>query len=159
MDVVQQWFRALSEREQRIVLIGAAATLCLLLLALLLPLERRTSSAQARVATKSADLAWMRSMAPQLATLRTQAPRGTGESLVVLADRAARSAGIARSLSGSQPAGDGTLSVRFDAVGFDGLAGWAGALTQQYGVRVVSANVDAASAAGMVSATIVLRAP
>ena len=158
MIALRAGFDGLLPREQRIVVGGAILAACLLLFVTLLPLEKKVSAAQQRVTTKQSDLAWMRSMAPHLATLRSTTPHSGSESLVVLADRVARDNGIARSLSGSQPGGDGTLSVRLEQVGFDALTAWAGALLQQHGVRVVSASIEHTATAGVVSATITLRA-
>jgi general secretion pathway protein M len=159
MPTLRAWFEQLAPREQRLVLIGAVAAACLLLLGILLPLERKVSAAQQRVSTKQADLAWIHSVGPRLSTLRSVSARGGGESLVVLVDRVARETGIARALTGSQPGGDGTLSVRLEQAPFDALATWAATLLQQHGVRVVSAAIDRTATAGVVSATIVLRAP
>jgi len=157
MPTLQAWFKGLSKREQGLVLTGAVLALLILLLGALLPLERRVASTGQRVATKQADLAWMQSVAPQLAALRSAAPVRNGESLVSLTDRVARETGLGRSLV-SQPAGDGALSVRLEQVSFDALAAWIGALTEQHGVKVMSANIESTAAAGMVSATVVLRA-
>ncbi len=158
MKTLRAWFDRLLPREQRLVLVGAVLAACLLLFMALLPLERTVSATQQRVAGKRSDLSWMRSMAPRLATLRNTTPHGGNESLVVLVDRVARAMGIARSLSGSQPGSNGTLSVRLEQVAFDSLTAWAAALLQQYGVHVVSASIDHTATAGMVSATITLRA-
>jgi general secretion pathway protein M len=158
MIALRAWFDKLLPREQRIVLVGAVLTTCLLLFVALLPLEKKVSAVQQRVTTKQSDLAWMRSMAPRLATLRSTTLHSGNESLVVLADRVARETGIARSLSGSQPGGNGTLSVRLEQVAFDSLTAWAAALLQQHGVHVISASIDHTATAGVVSATITLRA-
>jgi len=158
MITLRAWFDRLLPREQRSVLVGAVLAACLLLFVALLPLERTVSAAQQRVAIKQSDLTWLRSMAPRLATLRNTTPHSGNESLVVLADRVARETGIARSLSGSQPGGDGTLSVRMEQVAFDSLPAWVAVLLQQHGVRVVSASIDHTATAGVVSATITLRA-
>jgi type II secretory pathway component PulM len=158
MGTLARWFAGLSGREQRIVQLGAAAAVLVLLIGVLLPFERRVSAAQQRVTSKQADLAWLQSLGPQLAQLHSGAPfAGTHESLVVLVDRLAREAGIARALAGSQPSGDGSLSVRLEQVPFDALAGWAGALVQRYGVHIASATVEGASGGGLVNATFVLR--
>ncbi len=74
-------------------------------------------------------------------------------------DGVARETGIARSLAGSQPGDDGTLSVRLEQVPFDSLVNWAGQLVQHHGVRVVSANIDGSATVGSVSASFVLRGP
>lgn len=160
MVALLTWFRGLAQREQRAVLIGLVACAALLLLAVLLPFERRVAQSERTVQTKQADLLWLKSVAPQLASLKNTAAATTrGESLVVLADRVARETGIARSLTGSQPIGNGDLSVRMEHVAFDSLVNWAGELVQHHGVHIVSATIDGSANAGAVGATFVLRAP
>jgi type II secretory pathway component PulM len=157
MQKLEAWFRSLAARERRMVVIGGAAALLVLLFGAWLPVERRVARLELQVQTRQADLAWLQSIAPQLASLRER-PSGTGnESLVVIADRVAHETGIARSLN-AQAGGDGTLNVRLEQVAFDSLLNWAGELVQHHGIRVVSANIDSGAASGMVSATIVLRA-
>jgi len=157
MDAIKAWYASLAAREQRVVAFGAVAALLVLLVGGWLPVERRVSRLEQQVQTRRADLAWLQSIAPQLATLRER-PVGTGgESLVVLADRVAHETGISRSLN-TQSGSDGTLSVRLEQVAFDSLLNWAGELVQRHGVRVVSASIDSGAGSGMVSATIVLRA-
>lgn len=151
------WYRGLAQREQRAVLAGAGAVALLLVLAVWLPVERRVAGLEQRVQVKQADLAWLQSVAPQLNALRDSPAAASGESLVVLVDRVARQTGIERSLRGSQPGDDGTLSVRLEQVPFDALVNWAGELVQHHGVRVVSANVDGGASVGTVGATFVLR--
>lgn len=155
---LEAWFRGLGQREQRAVIAGAGACLLLLLLAVWLPVERHVSNLEHRVQTKQADLAWLRSVAPQLAALRNASAAASGGSLVVLVDQVARDTGIARSLRGSQPGDNDTLSVRLEQVPFDALVSWAGELVQHHGVSVVSANIDGGAGAGTVGATFVLRA-
>lgn len=156
---VKDWFRGLAQREQYAVLGGAAACVALLLFAVWIPLERRVSRLEDSVRTKQADLLWLRSVAPQLGALHSAASNTGGPSLVVLVDGVARETGIARSVAGSQPGDDGTLSVRLEQVPFDSLINWAGELVQHHGVRVVSANIDGGAAVGIVSASFVLRGP
>lgn len=156
---VKAWLQALAPRERYMVLGGGAACLVILLFAAWLPVERRVSRLEDSVTTKQADLAWLQSVAPQLAALRSAPPTTGGQSLVALVDQVARQTGVVRSLTGSQPGDDGTLSVRLEQVPFDALISWAGELVQHHGVRVVSANIDGATAVGLVSATFVLRGP
>ena len=160
MNALRTWFNGLAERERRFVLAGAGACLVLLALAAWLPFERRLAQLELRVQTRQADLAWVRSVAPQLGALRRASTAGadSGGSLVALTDSVARASGIARSLS-SQPGGDGTLSVRLEQVAFDALLSWAGELVQHHGVRVISASIDGGASTGLVSATFVLRGP
>ena len=158
MVSLRAWFEKLTLREQRIVLVAAALAAGLLLLAVILPLERKVGALQQRVSVKQADLAWIRGVAPRLATLRATAAHGGNESLTVLADRTARAAGIARALTNSLVGGDGSLTLRLEQVPFDALVAWMAALLQQHGVRVSASTIDRTATAGIVSATVVLHA-
>jgi type II secretory pathway component PulM len=153
-----QYLQRLQPRERSIVLFGAAAALLLIVVATLLPLQRSVASIEQRVERKRDDLQWLRSMAPQLAGLQNNAPPPLRESLVVLVDRTARESGLAKSLVGSQPSGDGGLNVRLDQTPFDVLVGWLSQLRERYGVRVESATIEAGKGTGSVTATLVLHA-
>jgi type II secretory pathway component PulM len=159
LNRVKTWFRSLARREQYAVLAGAGVTVAVVLFSAWMPVERRVSHLEESVRTKQADLAWLQSVAPQLGALRSAQANTGGPSLVVLVDGVARETGIARSLAGSQPGDDGTLSVRLEQVPFDSLVNWAGQLVQHHGVRVVSANIDGGATVGQVSASFVLRGP
>jgi type II secretory pathway component PulM len=157
MAALLQYYAKLSEREQRILLAGGVAALILIILAILMPLQRHVGDLTQRVEQKRDDLVWLRSMAPQLAGLRSSSgPQPLNESLVVLVDRTARQSGLQRAVVGSQP--DGDVSVRLEQTPFDGLLTWLSQLRQSYGVRVDSAVVETGASAGTVNANLVLRA-
>ena len=82
----------------------------------------------------------------------------TGESLVVLIDSSARESGLGKSLSSSQPTADKGLRIRLEHVPFDALVAWLARLSQQHGVRVESAEIEAAGETGLVNAGLVLKA-
>lgn len=147
----------LSERERRIVLIGGAVAIVLLILAVLLPLQQRVSAGAQRIERERNDLSWLQSVAPQLGSLALTAPAPLHESLVALADRTARDGGIGKSLVGSQPGGNGGLNVHFEQVPFDALVSWLSQLGDRYGVHADSATIEAAAMPGVVNATLVLR--
>jgi type II secretory pathway component PulM len=155
---LQGYLERLSTRERRIVFVGGAVAVLLLVLAVLMPLQSRLTAVAQRVVRKQDDLAWLRSMAPQLSGLQSNQPRALRESLVVVVDRTARQSGLERALVGSQPSGDGGLNVRLEQTSFDGLISWLSQLHELYGVRVDAADFDAAGAAGTVNASLVLRA-
>jgi general secretion pathway protein M len=158
MEALLSWWNARAPRERLILAAGAAAVLVLVLLAVLLPLQRAAAEARGRVADKQAALAWLQTVEPQLsAAAATAAPAATGESLLVLAERAAREAGIAKALTGGQPSGNGAFRLRLEDVAFDSLAQWLAQLTQRHGVIIESATIDGREAPGAVSATFVLR--
>jgi type II secretory pathway component PulM len=157
---VNEWLQRLSSRERRIVIAGAVAAAVLLVVAIVLPLDRSVARAAERVERKSADLAWMRSVAPDLAAVGPAGARGLGgESLVVVVDRVAREAGVGASLTSSQPSGDGALRVRLERASFDATMAWLARLADQHGVRVDVATMDAAGEPGLVNASVVLRGP
>jgi general secretion pathway protein M len=147
---------ALAPRERRLLLVGAAAAAAILIFGMLIPLDRSVANAQQRLAKKRADLSWMQSVAPQVALL-PPAAAVNGESLLVIVDRSARESGLASALSGSEPGGPGSLSVRLEKAPFDALVGWLARLAQQNGVSVDSAVIERTGAPGLVNANIVLH--
>lgn len=148
----------LGQREQRMVFIGGAISLVLLILAVLLPLQQSVSAGAQRIEHERDDLSWLQSVAPQLGSLAVTAPAPLHESLVALVDRTARDGGIGKSLVGSQPGGDGGLNVHFDQVPFDALVSWLSQLGDRYGIHADSATLEAAAMPGVVNVTLVLRA-
>jgi general secretion pathway protein M len=156
---MRAWYANLAERERRMVLLGGIIGGVLLILAIVLPLNRNIAQARQRVTNKQADLAFIQSVAPQLAASGPGvAGVGGGESLVVLIDSSARESGLGKSLTSSQPTGERALRVRFDRVAFDGLVAWLARLSQNHGVSVESAEIEFAGEAGLVNAGLVLRA-
>lgn len=158
MSAIVAWFQSLAQRERRFV-VGGAIALAITLIAGLLALDHSVSRAYARLAHKQAELAWMRSVAPQLAAAAPMAAVPTTQrSLIVVIDDAAREAGLATALVSSEPSGQGGLRVRLDKAPFDTLVGWLARLSEQRGIRVDSATIDSAGAPGLVNAGIVLEA-
>jgi len=150
---------SMNERERRMVLIGGAVAVVLLIVGVLFPLDHSVSLTQDRIGKKQADLAWMKGVAPELASAGPGVSQATTtqESLLVVVDRAAREAGLGNSLTSSEPNGPGGLRVRLEKAPFDTLIGWVARLNEQHGIRVESANIDNAGAPGLVNAGFVLR--
>ncbi len=147
----------LSERERRMVIIGAIALVLILVIGVVLPLNASVAKAQDRVARKQADLAWMQSAAPELAAAGPAADQPQSqESLLITVDRTAREAGLAKSLTSSEPAGTG-LRIRLEKASFDIMVGWLARLSDQSGIRVESASIDKSGDAGVVNAGLVLQ--
>ena len=153
------WYGRLAGREQRVVAYGAIAAGILALLAVVLPLHSKLAATQKRVATKQGDLVWMQAVAPAVAAAGPlpATVAGPQESLVVMVDRTARESGLAQSLTGSQPSGDGGLRVQLEKAAFNSLVTWLARMDEQNGVQVESATVDAAGEPGTVNAAVVLR--
>jgi len=153
---LSEWYSSLKERERRTVLVGGVVAVGLLVVGGIWQLHAATSAAAARVETKRADLAWMQAVAPRLQAM-PRAP--SNESLPLLVDRTARDAGLAQSLSGADPAGNGGLRVRFESASFDALVVWLARVQQERGLVIESASVDGTEAEGLVNASLVLRSP
>jgi general secretion pathway protein M len=156
---VRDWFDNLSERERNLVYAaGALVGIALVYLVLVLPFQTSGKRMAARVAQKTADLAWMQASAPQaMAAAGVAQSGGGGDSLVVLVDRTAREAGLGTSLRDQSPDGSNGLRLRIEGASFDTLVTWLASLQQQYGVSIESATVGAATAPGFVNATLSLK--
>jgi len=156
---MRTWYANLAERERRVVTLGAAAGVVLVLLAIILPLNRNIAQARQRITTKQGDLAFIQEATPQLAAAGPgTGEAATGESLVVLIDTSARESGIGKSLSSSQATADKGLRIRLENVPFDALVAWLARLTQSHGVRVETAEIEAAGEPGLVNAGWFLKA-
>jgi general secretion pathway protein M len=158
MDNLIAWFKAQSPRDQRVAAGAAVILVIILILGIFIPLDSSVSRAHARVQRKAADLAWMRSVAPQLAAAgpAVTAP-ASDRSLIVVIDTSARESGLGSALNSSEPSGPGALRVRLDKAPFDSLMQWLARLSQQNGIHVETASIDAAGPPGLVNAGIVLR--
>lgn len=155
-DRLSEALARLSERDRRILLIGSIAALALLIFGILIPLDRSVARERAKLSQKRADLAWMQSVAPELAS-SAPPPSATGESLLVIIDRSARESGLASSITGSEPGAAGSLSIRLEKAPFDTLIAWLARLSQQNGVYVDSATIEKGGAPGLVNAALVLH--
>jgi general secretion pathway protein M len=154
------WFESLAPRDQRMLRWGCIAAAIIILVGLFLPLQRAVGSAQSSVERKQADLAWMRVAAPSaVAAGPGPGAMATAESLVVLVDATARESGLGKALAGSQPSGSGAQRVQLNMADFNLLVAWVARLSSQHGVKVESATMTAAAEPGVVTATLVLRAP
>jgi type II secretory pathway component PulM len=153
---LQVWYAGLAPRDRRVLLWGGAVAAVLLVVGGLSALSSAAQAAQRRVEQKRLDLAWMQAAAPRLQAM----PAGArDEPLPLLVDRTARDAGLGSALAGVEPAAGGGLRVRFEAATFDTLVLWLARIQQERGLVVESASVDGTENAGLVNASLVLRAP
>jgi general secretion pathway protein M len=158
MDTLSAWFKAQSPRDQRLAAAGAVILGVILVCAIFIPLDGSVSRAHARVQRKQSDLAWMHSVAPQLAAAGSAITAPASQrSLIVVIDTSARESGLGAALNSSEPSGPGALRVRLDKAPFDTLVQWLARLSQQNGIHVETASIDAAGPPGLVNAGIVLR--
>ena len=158
MNKLNRWYASLTERERRIVLIGAATLgVLVLVLGLLLPLHAAVSNAMERTETRRQDLEWMRIHAQEIREGAVQLRRDTGEAPVVLVDRVGHESGLASSLRGSAPAGVSGVRVQLEEAPFDTLIQWLATLEQRYGLAIESITIDRTAQAGVVNASVTLN--
>lgn len=161
MQKLKTWFYSLKPRERLIVAAGAVLVALVAIYMLALgPFYGAVNARAERVAQKESDLAWMRSVAGQVAALGRDAPATlapTGESLVVLVDRTARECGLSSALTGQTPSGASGIRVRLESAEFDKLMVCLGNLQQLHAVGIESATFDRAAKPGLVNASLVLH--
>lgn len=146
---------SMSERERRMVYLCSAVAALVLVLGVIVPLDRSVAQAHQRVEKKTGDLAWMRSVAPEVSSSRPIAAPSK-ESLLVVVDRSARESNLGSAFKGTAPSVAGGLSVRFEKAPFDTLIAWLARLSEQNGIRVDSATIDSAGNPGIVNASVAL---
>lgn len=158
MNQIRQWLDGLAPRERNLVFAAAAVLgLAILYFAIVLPVTTATRHRAVRIEHKTADLAWMQQVAPQVAAISAAGgAAGGSESLVVLVDRTGREAGLGNAIRDQSPAGENGLQLRLEGASFDVLVAWLASLQQQYGVRVEAAMIGASNAPGLVNASLTL---
>ena len=153
----RQWLENLAPRERNLVYAAAGlAAIAALYFVVVMPLHGMNARGSARVQKKAADLAWMQQVAPQVLAARAGAAASTNESLVVLVDRTGREAGLGNSVRDQSPSGENGLRLRLEGAPFDVVVAWLATLQQQHGVTVEAATIDAATAPGLVNASLTL---
>lgn len=159
---MKAWWEHLGVREQWLVGGGAALTLLILGYVLIWePFQSSHRRLQQRVAEQRADLAWMRQAAQEVQRLSNNAgaaqPQADGRSLLTRVDQTARAAGLGPALKQITPQGDDKLNARLDAVEFDQLLPWLGALEREHRITLINLSVDRTETPGRVNARVILQ--
>lgn len=163
MQKLKDWFFSLQPRERALVAGGGGLLLLVAIYLLGLgPFYSAVAASAQRVEKKQGDLAWMRSVGGEVMALSASAPSAaapTGESLVVLIDRAARECGLGSALTGQTPSGENGIRVRLEDAEFDKMVVCLGSLQQAHSVAIESATIDRTAKPGFVNASLVLTRP
>ena len=158
---MKDWFLGLEQRERLFVSIGAVAVAIFLVWGVLLsPLYGASATTSSRVEAKRETLGFLRGAAAELAgatDLPAAGPDLTGQSLVVIVDRSARSAGLGAALTRNQPVGEDGIRVRLENAAFDDITRWLASLNAGSGLGIESASFDRTPDEGRVNASLVLR--
>ncbi|MCK9489837.1 MAG: type II secretion system protein M [Xanthomonadales bacterium] len=161
---LQAWWQARQPRERRVL--AAGAVLCLLLLAWVFVHKPMVDARAALVqgnARLAADLGQMRQIAARhqgQAGQRSVSNRSrAGQSLLAVVDGGLRELGLGPSLRRIEPAGEGRVRVRLDAVPFDTLVAWLETLAAEQGVRLAEMAASRAEYAGQVDIQMLIEEP
>lgn len=158
---MKAWWESLSSRERLLVTSGAVLILALLFYALVWqPFQANSRRLRQNVAEQRAELVSMRQMAEEIKRLGGSGgtpPAVDERSLLTLVDQTARAAGLGAALKRVTPQGEDRLGVQFDAVEFDKLVPWLGALERDYRIAIINLSVDRTLAAGLVNARATLQ--
>lgn len=157
---MKAWWRGLKPRERRLVLLAAAIIAVFFYwLAVWRPLNLANATLAERIDRQRADVVWMRAAAAEAARLQ-EGPQRSGNrgdlSLLALAERSARGAGLGTGFRRGEPVGEDRVRVTLEAVSFDRLAAWLALLQERYGIRAEDLSVDLAGSPGVVDARVLL---
>ncbi len=162
MSGLRSWWQGRDARERQILLIGGVLVVLMLGWALL---YKPLADARSRLAQGNqrlaADLVTMRSDAARLAGggVEDGARERAGRSLLALVDAGIRDIGLSAGLKRIEPAGEGRVRLRLEAVPFDPLAAWLETLAQRHDIVVAELAATATEYVGQVDIQLVLREP
>jgi len=151
------WYGNLSQRDHRVLTVGAVLAAAILVVGLVWQLQRSVDAARSSLDQQQRDLEFAQAGSAQILAAGPVRASSSNEPLVVLVDRAAREAGLAAALGASESAPDGSLRIRFNAASFDALITLVARLGQQHGITIAAASVEPAAETGMVNASLSLR--
>ena len=105
---MRAWYESLAERERLFVNVGGVAVVVLVLLGVVLPLNRNVAQARQHVTTKQADLAFINSVAQQVAASgalmrKESVPSRKVKPSILAVGAALRAAAIADNAGNSDP--------------------------------------------------------
>lgn len=151
----------LSNRERVLLAVGGAGlAIVLLFLIAWLPFSRHVDRLHDTVAEQRELRLWMTRAAEEVKQLRGAAPtrKTMGQSLLSVADSAARQHGLAAAMKRVEPEGADKVRIRLEQAGFDDMTRWLELLAREHGVRIESITIDGRGQTGIVDARLTLQA-
>lgn len=160
---MKAWFASLEANERRMLIIAAPLLLIMLLyVGVWEPLVNKVDDLRVSTAEQESLLTWMRGAAQEVKQLRgrsgQRAKPASGQSLLSLVDRTAKSARLGPALKRVQPDGEQKVRVWLEAASFDDVVRWLTSLETRHGVRVASSVFQALEATGRVDVRLVFEA-
>ncbi|MDM7322866.1 MAG: type II secretion system protein M [Gammaproteobacteria bacterium] len=158
MKDIRNWWAETSARDRRILLLGAAITLLLLGWALVWqPLEAARKAARTAHAEMAAQHAEVRALAEQLASRAKTGGAAAGvQSPLAAVEAVARDQRLLEPLKRREAEGTNRVHLVLENAPADALMRLLERLDQQYGLRIVQAQIDPVTT-GRVNASITLQ--
>lgn len=158
---MNEWWANLGARERMLVIVAAVVVALAALYGLAWrPFSERMQRLEQTVAEQRELRAWMESAAQEVQRLRRAGGgpgRTGGGSLLSVADRTAKEAGLGGAVKRVEPEGTGKVRIRLEQAGFDDLSRWLQRLAREFDVRVESITVDGGRQTGIVNARLTLE--
>lgn len=156
---VAAWYAGLAVRERRLVAVGAAMVVSLIVyLAVVQPLTAAHNRLDRKLEADRSLLVYMNRAASRLKAAAPAGPAGnTSVSVFSAVSTAAQVASIKNAVQRLEQADNGGVRLTLSSVSFDALVPWLENLANQEGIAVESANIQRAQAPGAVNATLTLN--
>lgn len=158
---MKEWWFGLQAGERRTLTAGGVVlVLVMIYFAGWAPLQESIATLDGQVQEQQALKRWMEQSAAEVSQLRRSGagqPLAGGGSLLTVVDQTAKSSQMGVGLKRIEPEGENGVKVWLEQVSFDEMMGWLVTLGQQYGVTVVTINIERQAAAGRVDAHMTLR--
>jgi general secretion pathway protein M len=156
---MKEWFESLEQRERRLIL-GGGATLLLMGIYFLgwEPFINGLHDLRESTERKQLELVWMQNAVQevkQLQSTQTAPVRfSSGQSLLGVIDRSAKTKQLGDSVKRVQPDGTSKARVWLENAKFDTVVGWLEELEMRYGVSVDTITFEKQEEEGLVDARI-----
>lgn len=165
MAALADWLAGCSPRERRLLALMVAVALPLgVALGIVVPLAEGRAAARQELAEARALRDWVESQHRQHAAAQRRQPQATaagqgGGAPVGVSgiERSLRAAGLDAAMTRLTEAGDGTVSLGFEAVSFTDLAEWLDAESPYWGYELVAFSIARGTVPGEVAADLALE--
>jgi general secretion pathway protein M len=158
---MKEWFEGLDQREQRILMIGAAALVVLMLYSFVWePFGNKVEMLREGNKLVKQDLQWMKQageiMKKQKGSSSTVAKKPTKGTLLGIVDRTVKANGLGSALKRVQP-DKGKVRISLEQASFDKMVVWLEKLNKQYYIGIENVMIEKQEASGMVNVRLVLN--
>jgi general secretion pathway protein M len=156
---MKEWFESLEQRERRLILSGGITLLVLGIYFLgWEPFINGLHDLRESTQRKQLELAWMQNAVQEVkqlqATQSTPVRFSSGQSLLGVIDRSAKTKQLGDSVKRVQPDGTSKARVWLENAKFDTVVGWLEELEIRYGVSVDTITFEKQEEEGLVDARI-----